>query len=284
MTALVRMTILRDTELHDTLGTLVWAAPDATVEYSHSYTDATTPHPHVRPDVVAHIVQVHMDKGMHLDCMQVPACHVFLSCIPSLCQRWIEPCRSLDWNHTGIPFAFDPPPRSCPSSPPPPQVRGLGGANVLDYTEDRTPVVSLCQEDYINFWGQRVDATFVNVTDADVAVGVGFAPCRGLLAAACLAEAMFGYWRACLEVRPPSLPSSSLLNPSHTVCCLPATLAWPSCDQQAAAIRLQPPTFPRLLLTCPAFSSSTWMSSPHLTRLIAALCTRAVYARRRHSL
>lgn len=81
-------------------------------------------------------------------------------------------------------------------------MRGLGGANVLDYTEDRTPVVSLCQEDYINFWGQRVDATFVNVTDADVAVGVGFAPCRGLLAAACHAEAMVGYWCACLEFRP----------------------------------------------------------------------------------
>lgn len=121
------------------------------------------------------------------------SCHVFLACV----KGGLNPHRSLDWNHTGISFSSDPPPDPCPSSPSPPQVRGLGGANVLDYTEDRTPVVSLCQEDYINFWGQRVDATFVNVTDADVAVGVGSAPCRGLLAAACHAEAMFSYWCAC---------------------------------------------------------------------------------------
>ena len=161
------------------------------------------------------------------------SCYVFLACVKGA--GALNSCRSLDCNHTSIPFSSDPPPDPCPSSPLPPQVRGLGGANVLDYTEDRTPVVSLCQEDYINFWGQRVDATFVNVTDADVAVGVG----QGL-AGCCLPRRGHVRLLACVSGVPPShlFLASSLLNPSHTVCFLPATLAWPFCDKQAAAIHL----------------------------------------------
>ena len=51
------------------------------------------------------------------------------------------------------------------------QVRGLGGSNTIDYSEDeRRPALGFCDEDYIRFMGQRIDATFINAAKADVTV------------------------------------------------------------------------------------------------------------------
>lgn len=51
------------------------------------------------------------------------------------------------------------------------QVRGLGGSNTIDYSEDeRRPTLGFCEEDYIRFMGQRIDATFINAAKADVTV------------------------------------------------------------------------------------------------------------------
>ncbi|GAX76023.1 hypothetical protein CEUSTIGMA_g3466.t1 [Chlamydomonas eustigma] len=54
------------------------------------------------------------------------------------------------------------------------RIRGLGGTNTIDYTfDDRTPMLGMCQEDYVYFMGQRIDATFVNAAEATVAVCPG---------------------------------------------------------------------------------------------------------------
>ena len=54
------------------------------------------------------------------------------------------------------------------------RIRGLGGSHVIDYSADeRKPKLSIFQEDYVNFFGQRVDTTFVNAAAADVSICPG---------------------------------------------------------------------------------------------------------------
>ena len=53
-------------------------------------------------------------------------------------------------------------------------MRGLGGSNTINYTlDERHPVLGLCEEDYIYFMGQRIDATFIDAAKADVTVRCG---------------------------------------------------------------------------------------------------------------
>jgi hypothetical protein len=54
------------------------------------------------------------------------------------------------------------------------RIRGLGGSHMIDYAEDeRRPKLSIFEEDYINFFGQRIDSTFVNAAAADVSICPG---------------------------------------------------------------------------------------------------------------
>lgn len=54
------------------------------------------------------------------------------------------------------------------------RIRGLGGSHMIDYSSDeRRPKLSIFDEDYVNFFGQRIDTTFVNAAAADVSICPG---------------------------------------------------------------------------------------------------------------